>query len=665
MNALCAAGLVLLAVGGAAAGVPGQESTRVDGSALASMLTELDWLQRPPLVGERCVQFSSYDRRCGTDPRHADRWYANDDRGHYLRVVERDGAREHVLVDVDGPGCMARLWSANPTGALHFDVDGARVWSVDFGALCSGALAGAPAPLAAMRSRGGNVYLPVPFAKHLTVSAEAGDLYYLADVALFPDGTAVESFSPERPVAAARWQALGALDRGARVDFSYSTATAGQPAHVRSGVEVRALEVRVSAPGELTAERLGPLLDRVLLVVRCGDEQTVRVPLASFFCAASAWRPWRSHVMGIDPDRRAWCRWPMPMPEGGTVELVVEGGLGDVEVQLSGELAPLAAGPAAPLLFHADYHLVKATPTRPFSDHLVLDAKGRGRFVGCSLLVRNPSKIWWGEGDERLWVDGEAFPSWWGTGTEDYFGYAWCDPTPFEAPFHAQVVCDGPMNFGFTQLFRAQLLDHVPFQCSLRFELERWHWVEDIAVDYATVAFWYGSAGASPGLPAVPSVADRALPRLAAPRTLAVAGALEGEQLTVRSCTGGTHERQDLSIFGGAFSGDADRWWRDGAVGDRLTLVVPVADAGRYRVRAAFVCAEDFGVVRLSLAGTPLAEPFDGYSAKVTSSGPVDFGEVTLPAGELELVLELVGHNERATPRGMVGLDYLLLEKVR
>ena len=48
-------------------------------------------------------------------------------------------------------------------------------------------------------------------------------------------------------------------------------------------------------------------------------------------------------------------------------------------------MSPVAAGPAAPLLFHADYHLVKATPTRPFSDHLVLDAKGRGRFVGCSL----------------------------------------------------------------------------------------------------------------------------------------------------------------------------------------------------------------------------------------------------------------------------------------
>lgn len=32
---------------------------------------------------------------------------------------------------------------------------------------------------------------------------------------------------------------------------------------------------------------------------------------------------------------------------------------------------------------------------------------------------------WWGEGDEKLFVDGEKFPSTFGTGSEDYVGYAW------------------------------------------------------------------------------------------------------------------------------------------------------------------------------------------------------------------------------------------------
>jgi hypothetical protein len=37
----------------------------------------------------------------------------------------------------------------------------------------------------------------------------------------------------------------------------------------------------------------------------------------------------------------------------------------------------------------------------------------------------NPVTIWWGEGDEKIWVDGEAFPSIFGTGTEDYYAYSW------------------------------------------------------------------------------------------------------------------------------------------------------------------------------------------------------------------------------------------------
>ena len=169
----------------------------------------------------------------------------------------------------------------------------------------------------------------------------------------------------------------------------------------------------------------------------------------------------------------------LPVPDDGgdwlaRVDVEVDGDARGVRFDVSLSVQPSAAAEGA-LRFRADYHLVKAQPTRPFSDHRVLDARGVGRFVGCSLLVRNPSRIWWGEGDEKLYVDGEAAPSWFGTGTEDYFGYAWCDPTPFTAPFHAQVRCDGPLNFGFTQLHRTHVLDSVPFQRSLRFDLERWH----------------------------------------------------------------------------------------------------------------------------------------------------------------------------------------------
>jgi phage protein U len=47
-------------------------------------------------------------------------------------------------------------------------------------------------------------------------------------------------------------------------------------------------------------------------------------------------------------------------------------------------------------------------------------AKGRRVYVGDTLTIMNPEEQWWGEGDEKIWVDGEDFPSLFGTGTEDY-----------------------------------------------------------------------------------------------------------------------------------------------------------------------------------------------------------------------------------------------------
>ena len=51
----------------------------------------------------------------------------------------------------------------------------------------------------------------------------------------------------------------------------------------------------------------------------------------------------------------------------------------------------------------------------------MLDTKGKGHYVGTVLAVRTRSPAWFGEGDEKIYIDGEAKPSIWGTGTEDYF----------------------------------------------------------------------------------------------------------------------------------------------------------------------------------------------------------------------------------------------------
>ena len=77
--------------------------------------------------------------------------------------------------------------------------------------------------------------------------------------------------------------------------------------------------------------------------------------------------------------------------------------------------------------------------------------QGQGTVVGDTLTVFNGTNAWWGEGDEKIYIDGEAFPSHVGTGTEDYYGYAWCRPEAFQSPFHAQPCGDGNLAGGFSR----------------------------------------------------------------------------------------------------------------------------------------------------------------------------------------------------------------------
>jgi hypothetical protein len=627
-------------------------------------LQQIDWLWQPPQPGETCRQWSSFDRASLAGPGNANAWYANNDRGHYLRSVEKPDGNEHVMVECEGPGAIARIWSANPSGLLHFDIDDERVWSIDFAQLCAGEIPHVPKALVGVHARGGNCYLPIPFAKSLRLSATAGDLYYAVDVVQMPAATAVVSFAPAALAALAPVDArlLAPMPSTAA---NVSEAADTEPIAIAAGRIVRSLDVRL-LPRRLPTPIARADLEGLLLVIAVGDETTVRVPLADFYALGQQLRPFDGALFANRVDHLR-CGWPMPFPRAGSIRLEVDGGPPLAERPfrpvLSVASEPLSVG-SEPLLFRATYRQQRAMPTRPFRDHAVLAVAGRGRFVGCALAVRNPARLWWGEGDEKITVDGEAFPSWFGTGTEDYFGYAWCDPTPFAAALHAQIECQGPMNFGNTQLLRCHVLDSVPFQQSLRFDLEVWHWAEDKTIDYTTTAYWYGAADASAADSVLPAAAERALPALAGPPTLAVDGALEGEALAVISCSGGQHEVQDLAIFEAMFSRDAHRWWRDGRPGDALTLRVPIADAGRYRVAAAFVMADDFGIVQAMLAGTPLGAPFDGYAERVGSSGRIELGEIELRARDAELVLKLVGNNPKAKPSHMVGLDYLLLERV-
>jgi len=318
------------------------------------------------------------------------------------------------------------------------------------------------------------------------------------------------------------------------------------------------------------------------------------------------------------------------------------------------------------LHFHAKWRTEKMK-TRPFRDWNYCDLKGQGVYVGNMLSILNPVTAWWGEGDEKIYVEGEKFPSHFGTGTEDYYGYAWSDPRPFQHAYHNQTRCDGPETKGWNSLNRFHVLDAIPFTRSLKFDMEVWHWIPNIEVTCATTNYWYARPGSTDNFKEIDARVLGSIPSL--PPPYRVAGALEGEQLKILAKSGEFDAGpQDMTIFpDGQWSGDSHRWVRPPKTGAWVDLELPVASDGSYQVIVYLTRARDYGIIQFHLDGKQLGRPLDGYhSPQVISAGAVNLGTVALKKGTATLRVEVVGTNDKTVGlRYMWGLDCVVLKGVQ
>jgi len=159
-------------------------------------------------------------------------------------------------------------------------------------------------------------------------------------------------------------------------------------------------------------------------------------------------------------------------------------------------------------------HLFGGTNASGEGNYVVLDAEGRGHYVGCVLNVHNLRQVadwnWYGEGDDMIFIDGEPWPpSLHGTGTEDYFGTAWCPTQAYSSPYHGITLPGGPNWSGQISLYRFHVEDPVTFERSIRVTIEHGH-ANRRSDDLSSVAYWYQELPHRPlELPPV----DRRLPR--------------------------------------------------------------------------------------------------------------------------------------------------------
>jgi hypothetical protein len=669
----------------------GAEEAAVTLEGLLKEMIDLEAVARWPDPPYTCRQASSYDRRSKT-PSDPAGWFANNDWSQFIRSEETKGRREWVLMDADGPGCVVRQWWGGkfpPKGAmLRFYLDGADEPAIEgppFEILAGEALA--PKPLSIENAHGApgapggmNLYLPIPYAKHCKITyseVNAKDpnkppegRWYNIEYRTYPAGTKVKTFTM------AELKVISALVARVCQELVYlgkhqeSWESSGFEAGVDPGKGVsRDLPAGPAAIRYLIVEthrleQKDTPLRTLVLRIECDGEATVWCPLGDFFgCGAfpdelvSRWR-----AAGYQCFME--CGWVMPYEKSARIT-ILNVGKNRTRANLEAKVGPWKWDSRS-MHFHANWRQERGIPTRPYKDWNYITIQGKGVYMGDTLALFNPVRDWWGEGDEKIWVDGEPFPSHFGTGSEDYYGYSYGNPTVFQGPFSNQPRVDGPGNMGHTTNTRTRILDAIPFTKSIQTDMEIWHWA-NCKVNYAAATYWYALPGATSNRGPSPEEAAAPIPESPGrARRAKIAGAIECEKMAVVGCSpGAAIETQDVDTLQfGSWSEGTHLFVRAKGPGDFVELRFPVPDAGPEKVTLYGTTSWDYGILRFSINGKPAEKECDACTKESRASGPIELGVFEPKDGQMVLRVEVVGANpaSRGT-KSYFGLDCVVLSK--
>ena len=491
---------------------------------LLNRMTDMQLLSIPPLSGEKSGCVSSYDRRSRYDEKtdsYID-WDANDDGGGFERALDDGGV---IALELNGPGVIWRSWSAMPgNGNIRVFADGEKVIDTPFIRYFTHfgedyAPRNLP-DICPLISRGYNSFVPIPFQNNIRIEfAPDWGRYYHFTYTTFAKDTIMPPYGDlfKRP----QLIALAELDRKLHLRGIHTFDEQN-----RISIEQKGQATLFEATGEGAVEQIQLRLSnpaqayRLLLKIYWDDENTPAVcaPLCDFFGTSAEMNPfatWASgYVGGV-----LYCRWVMPFASGARIAIE---NLGDDVADIA-YAVQIGACPDAKtrLRFHAKWHR-DGESIHPYPDWPLLQIpQGTGRFCGTHLRILDtfpyPDGMekgewwfwydgsqrvdwWWGEGDEKFFVDKEKFPSTFGTGSEDYVGYAWAADPPlalFDSAFAANsaVPIDGN---GITSVCRFHICDNIPFQTAFEAFIEKYkanEWGKKNKCLYAATAFWYQTPG--------------------------------------------------------------------------------------------------------------------------------------------------------------------------
>jgi len=345
------------------------------------------------------------------------------------------------------------------------------------------------------------------------------------------------------------------------------------------------------------------------------------------------------------------CYWYMPFRRSCRITAKNEGAQPVDAFYYDVDYRELPEVPADAAYFHAQYH--QEFPPDPKRDYLLLEAEGAGHYVGCNLSVLQQAMGWWGEGDDRMRIDGEDKPSLHGTGSEDYFSDAW-GMREGQSLFYGCPLQEEDFQAGSkATVYRFHIPDPVPFKRSIRVTIEHGHANDRTDLD-SSVAYWYQTEPHRPFAP-LPAVSER-LPYAFEPSENFVRPQWQAET------PGGAEAFIDpghglrmaaprlASALASYYDGAGARYpvlRTDGAAaGTKAEFRFPVDVRDLYTVELHFLKSPAAGNV-LVRRGKEIMGRFQGY-AKEATLGSVVLEGLVLETGPNALTFEIEGREARS-----------------
>jgi hypothetical protein len=312
------------------------------------------------------------------------------------------------------------------------------------------------------------------------------------------------------------------------------------------------------------------------------------------------------------------CYWHMPFRKSARIEVVNQSEKPINGLYYNIDWVKKDSLPEDTPYFYAQYR--QEYPVEGGKDYVILDTQGKGHYVGTVIAIRTRSPLWFGEGDEKTYIDGEKKPSIWGTGTEEFFlcayGLETCSTPHFGVPYFNQFEIVGSM----TSAYHWYLADPIIFNKGIKVTLEHKSWVSpdenpdykktscnERQDDYSSVAFWY-QTGRPTFAARAPDARQRRLPNI--DRVIAYAKDFAG----VRYHGNGTATTQWLP---GVFDQPQLLYRPQKPEGAWVEIPFEVKRKEPLRLLVSGTRSYDYGKYQAYLNGVKLGGPLDFYSREL------------------------------------------------